>query len=477
MKDKLRIPSHDNGMISSIPASVIPQEEGYSRLIFNADFNDVPGVVKVRPALKAVLPEAPGVIKGAGLLMIPPDGDPEYLIAVGDDILRYDSVGDDWEVIYTWDEESDGDEVSFSVLGDRIVVSDGINIPFMWDGTTATDLTDMPLTLIMATHRGRIFANDIEDPLPIKSSDILDPSEWDSFAEGSRAFEANDGSGERYTAYLAMDDYLLLGKHTSIHALTGVSVNSFEVFPVHKQIGIGSHKAAIMVGNVAYFPDINGNIYRLEAGDKPKKISSSIQNYINQVDTDKISTARAIVLNNDQYVITLPKSPSGNMTFVYDTQRGRWRMWDTHIGEVVLSHNYNHSRYYITDLTKTQFYRFDYTSYVDEDGTVITAYLDTIELHMSVPEQEKEFYNLWVGAWVLGEVYSINVYCKVDHQSDWIDLTANYEIEVDGNEGDYFRYRVPINKAGRNIQFRIQNNDKCMALLDSVITYGLKELE
>ncbi len=473
---RLRIPTQDSGMISAFPVTILPQEQGFARMLFDLDFDEVPGLVRKRHGIVAFANSLGDTneAKGAGLFF--KDGvTPNYMAAYKNKVVA--STGTTWSEVQPvgWTLDT-GTFCDFTNQGSKVIVSDGKNTPFMWDGTTSTALTEMPKARYTCQHLTRIFGAGMDaDPLVIRASHMGDPSVWDPFDLTHRAYQTYTGDDQKVTALVSLEDFVLIGKENALYALVGRATTDFSVHTIDRQVGIGSHWATKMVRGVAYFPDRNGNIYRMEPGTLPEKISAPINDIIKTVDPTHIEKARAFVLYDNQYVISLPTGAATRVTLAYDTLRGRWRQWSLGVGEAMPTPTTPGAIF--TEVGGIQFYKFDESALIDKAANGIAARLETIEIHCGIPEHNKEFNNLWLGVWVAAADYDLSVDARLN-MGDWTNLTPT-AVTVSGNAGEYQRIRVPIGLTGRNIQFRIRNAviDEDLRLLDAVLTFLPKELE
>jgi len=470
---KLRIPTQDAGMISAFPVTIIPQEEGYTRKLYNMDFDEIPGLLRKRFGLETFLGALAGTVKGAGLFLY--DGATPYYMAAYTNKVVYTTVGSWTEIQPSGWTSSTGNVCDFVTQGGRVIATDGVNTPFMWDGSDVITLTEMPKARYTCQHMTRIYAAGMDDdPLALRVCHPGDPTVWDPFAVGSRAFHVYSGDDKKLTALLSMDDFVLIGKQSAMYALVGRTTTDFAIYPISPQIGVGSHWATRSIGGIAFFPDQFGRVYRLEPGGRPERVSSPVKDITDQVDPDHIEKARAFIYDNNQYVISLPTSEEGRVVLSYDTLRGRWRQWSNDVGTSMETPFFPGAIF--SKRGGDQFFKFDPSSLAD-NGDEIESYVETMELHFGIPESEKEINNLWLGVWVAEEDFTIFVDCSVDG-GNWETLNPIGTL-ISGNTGDYMRVRVPVGKLGRNVQFRVRNAlaDQDLRLLDMVVTFLPRELE
>lgn len=474
----LKISSLDGGMISAFPVTVIPQEEGFTRMLFNFDFDEIPGLLRKRYGIVELYDELPGVIKGSYQFL--KDGiEPFYITAVGATVLAADSEGT-WEEIQPigWTDATATSCAFVSLLG-QLIVSDGVNQPFTWDGTTATVLTDMPKAAYLTELRGRVFAAGIsDDPLALRASHVGDPTLWDVDDPAGNAFLVYPGGDGAITSIITVEDTILIGKKYSMHALVGTTIHDFQVIPIDLTIGVGSHWTVMHIRGAAYYLSSEGEVYSIEAGARPARLTGVIQDITREINLSRIKESRAAVMEKYHYVITVPVGETGFYTLIYDIIRKRWRMSDLHIGSSavsaeVLGYCFSYpagKQLYNLNPTNNFDYRFGRTY-------LIPAYLETIEYHLGFPDAEKEVNNLWLGVWLGDKEYTLRVEARCD-DGEWFDITPLGVLVPEG-KGFYRRVKIHVGRRCYNIQFRITNEglDEPFKLLDMIVSFIPKEVE
>ncbi len=471
----LIISALDSGMVSAYPVTIIPQDQGFTRAMMNFDFDEIPGLVRKRYGTTRLFPRLNNPAKGA-FQFLEAGIEPNYIVSTGDKIKSIgleDSVWTDISPV-GWNSNL-ATTCDFTSLLGLLIVSDGVNQPFMWDGTDATVLTNMPKARFLAELRGRIFAAGISsDSLALRGSDVGDPTFWDETDRTRNAFLVYPGGEGAITSITTVEDIILIGKKYSLHALVGTTIHDFQIIPVDTTIGIGSHWAVKHIRGAAYFVSSEGEIYSIEAGSRPERLSGPIQDLTRMVNLSRIGESRAAVMEKYHYVVTLPVGESGFITLIYDIIRRRWRMSDLHIGTSTVSEEV--LGYCFTRPGGQQLFRLDPDS-VDDSGEPVEAYIETMEYHFGSPKAEKELNNLWLGLWTTEGDVTFYVDGSFDG-GEWVTLTPS-GVLIQGAANFYRQVRVPIGKYCYNAQFRIRNNrvGEQLRILDLIISYITKEVE
>ena len=474
----LKIMALDSGMVSAFPVTIIPQEQGFTRMLYNFDFDEIAGVVRKRHGVRQLYDPLPAAIKGSYQFL--KDGIvPLYITAVGAKVKSASSLGTWSDISPAGWNSATAETCDFASLLGLLVVSDGVNQPFKWDGTTATVLTNMPKAKYIVEFGGRIFAAGIStDSLILRGSDVGDPNLWDPDDITGNALEIYPGGDGAITSITTIEDVILIGKKYSLHMLVGHTVYDFQIIPIDATIGVGSHWTVKHIRGKAYFVSSEGEIFSIEAGTRPERLSGVIQDIIRTVNLDRIDEARAAVMEKYNYVVTLPTGTDGFITLIYDIIGKRWRVSDLNIGSSAVSEEV--LGYCFSYPAGKQLFTLDPDTNMDhrDDRTyVIPAYLDTLEYHCGFPEAEKDINNLWLGVWQGDKEYTFYVEAKFDG-GEW-ELLTPLGITVPASSNNYKRIKIPIGRTCYNIQFRIENNglDDPIRLLDMLISYLPKEVE
>ena len=469
----LRNPALDAGMVASYPVNILPQDQGITRKLYNFDFDEIPGVLRKRFGTRRLFELLPSACKGA-VQFLAEGITPIYVAAASNKVYR--ELNEEWIEIQPegWIHDSATTCEFVSILG-LLIISDGVNPSFSWNGTEVTVLEEMPKGNLMAELRNRVFVAGItEDPIALRGSHVGDPTLWSTTDPGSNAFMVYPGGDGAITSILTVDDTLLIGKKYSLHMLVGTTIYDFQVIPIDKNIGVGSHRSVKSIRGAAYFVSSEGEIFRLESGARPERISSGIQDYTRQVNLSRIHEARAAVMEKYHYVITLPVGEVDFVTLVYDVMKRRWREFDLHMGATAVSPEV--LGYCFTKPDGRQFFQLD-PMYKTDEEEAIDSYFETLEYHCGFPETEKEINNLWLGVWCSDEEYYLFVEANRDGQG-WKTLTPS-GVLVKGNKNDYKRIRIPVQEVCHNIQFRVRNSGlgDSVRILDMILTFIPKEME
>lgn len=199
-------------------------------------------------------------------------------------VLATDGTNLRWSTGAAWTTIAARTGVNRSVqFKDNLYLNNGVGLPFRWDGSTKTDLTqtfnndlanpnqgDMPVGKVMAVYRGCVFvANTLESatnfPSRIRWSHPNQPEDYETLAW----IDVDTGhDGDEITALVPYDDRLLIFKKHSTHVLFGDPPDGFSVFPMSPDVGTISQEAVAVTDHGVYFFDWPSGVYRFSGTGK-----------------------------------------------------------------------------------------------------------------------------------------------------------------------------------------------------------------
>lgn len=476
--DIYHIPSLDRGMAPAFPMTVMPQEpeggQGYTKLLKNVMFPRVPGQIEKRPASKEVLAPTDSEVLGAFEFIKKPDEE-SYIVAAHGNKLQY--WDDGWSDIK--DELTEAEHYDFRTFDNRLVVVNGQDDSFLWDGNEVTEPDDFPKAKFLSEYKGRlVVAGDPDEPVKLSVSHPQNPNLWDPTELGSLALEifVSPDDGQKITGLMGMDDFVLIGQEHQLYGLFGTTTQDFAIYKVDPSVGVGSHKSMANIHGIAFFVDSRGNVYRYERGELPQRVSEPVDNIIKEnVDTDYIHKARAFVMDSDFYVVSLPTGEDSRITLIYDTMENRWAQWDLEIGEPFYTHEGRERvEAYFTPAGGEKFLKLDKDKFEDEDESPVEMSVQSLDMHFGHPGTEKEVRTLFMRFRLTGDYHPFKLYYKVDG-GDW---SRPLRHELPEKEG-YVTVSFPIGVTNcREFEFRLDSEEPLdIKVLDCLITYSVKEVE
>lgn len=170
----------------------------------------------------------------------------------------------------TFDDEA---RVAALMFADQLIVSDGINTPFAWDGTTGsgglTELTAAPVFYgPMTVYAGKLVGVMAADRSAIAWSAENDPEAGYGVAEQWTI--PTQGEGSALTAVVGTNDALYVFRESSTTAILGTITEDFQTThtrsAVHESIGTTSPFAVTLANGWIFFLDADARPHALQVG-------------------------------------------------------------------------------------------------------------------------------------------------------------------------------------------------------------------
>jgi hypothetical protein len=122
---------------------------------------------------------------------------------------------------------------SYAVLNDLLVLTNDVDVPKSWDGSTAQNLAGTPPNFsFAATHKNRMWAAGVgSTPSRLNYCVSLDPEDW--VGSGSGSIDIDPDDGDRITAIISHKNDLWVFKGPykgSIHRITGSAPTGDDAF-------------------------------------------------------------------------------------------------------------------------------------------------------------------------------------------------------------------------------------------------------
>jgi len=189
---------------------------------------------------------------------------------------------------------------------------------FAWDGSTLTDLTNAPLSKLIAVHKGRVYMATDND-LKFAALNLI--NDWTTIDDaGIIDITKAKGSITGLTEYA---DHVLAFTEFSIHELYGTGPINYNLVDLTNDIGCISDRTIIEAQGVLYFLNYNG-VYRYSGG-MPVKISDKVQEYIKGINRQHKTKCVSGVLKDSLYIsIVYGDATVNNLLLEYNTRLDKW---------------------------------------------------------------------------------------------------------------------------------------------------------
>ena len=112
------------------------------------------------------------------------------------------------------------------VWKDNLILSNGVDNPFRWDGTTATDLGGTPPKLLyIKVYAGRLWGVDAANPNYVRFSDLEDYDVWPA----TNLIKVRDGDGDFITGLSPQEGGMVIVKNKSMWPMYGTNADNIEL--------------------------------------------------------------------------------------------------------------------------------------------------------------------------------------------------------------------------------------------------------
>jgi hypothetical protein len=326
--------------------------------------------------------------------------------------------------------------VCHTTLGkDAIVVANGTDAPFMWDGTTDAvfSSSDCPGDGQFPTyHKDKLFMVSNADPSTILWSEEFAVDTWTA----TNLWRVKDGDGDVITALVPFLGELVIFKRYSIHSLRGNNLTDFRLDEIVPDKGAVVQKAIARKGNYLYFVADDG-LYAYNGLRVVNIIQDALPNLWATVNKQYLSGSA--VGTWDKYVwFSLPETTSvyNNMVLLYETPAdgaigGKWWV----LRGITASHflqftNGTELVFYAGDATTNGYIVQQWTTNVDDYGTNIDAYWYGKVFDVNYPDRKKKFGRVFTIDDPTTASLDVTLQAKLDYNSTPTTLTEQTTDDV-----------------------------------------------
>lgn len=322
-------------------------------------------------------------------------GTTHLLRAVGTS-LEYNSSGTTWTSISGTFDNSDYDFTNFDISGPALIITNGVDTPRYWDGSTLSTLTGSPPKgkYIASDNRRVYMANDDDDDSGdiVHYSSFQDATDW-STAENSGAVQFYTSNGGAITALKSFEGRIWAFKKDAFCLIfhTGDARVTHRLVEGSNDIGCVSFKTMQEVGSRLFW--LGQNDVYMGAGGGASSIGQPIRRYLDDINEDHIDKCFSGTDGLRYYLgLVTGANTEPNILLVYDPRKDKNRRWDvqSEISEFRYAAMIN-NEWFAGD-TDGQTYQMNTGD--DDDGTEIPYEVVTKDFDEGEPESPKEYYQL-----------------------------------------------------------------------------------
>lgn len=192
--------------------------------------------------------------------------------------------------------------VSGVTLANKLVISDGVNTPWMWDGaSTVTKLTQCPVLYGPPTvYYAKLFGIKASNRSTIVWSEENDPTLGYDFAIGTypNYWQLGQTDQDELFALVGTNNALLYFRATSIGAIHGPVASDFVNAGVHDAvsatIGTTAPYAVLLRNTSVFFLDLNGRPHVLSVGSGVTPLWADVLETVRNVPRSALGSASCV---------------------------------------------------------------------------------------------------------------------------------------------------------------------------------------
>lgn len=197
------------------------------------------------------------------------------------------------------------------------ILANGTN-KYSWDGSSTTNLTNMPATKLVTVHKGRVYALNGKT-LYFSALNLI--NDWTTVDDaGQIDLTRAKGDGSALTAY---GNHVIAFTEFSMHELYGTGPDSYTLSDVEGAKGCISDKSVVELNGALYWAYYDG-IYAYTGG-VPVKISDKANYWFGLLNTaQKANIAAGAIGYSIYFAMPYNGSTNNNLILEYDTRHGNW---------------------------------------------------------------------------------------------------------------------------------------------------------
>lgn len=186
------------------------------------------------------------------------------------------------------------------VWKDKLILTNGVDNPFAYDGSTCTDLAGSPpKSRIIKVYANRLFFVDVANPNQIRWSGLEDPNTWDAFD----VVLVRDNDGDKITGLAPMPGGLVIFKNRSMWTLYGTYYDDMQLVQVSDTVGCIATDSIIDDGVMLS----SDNLWRFNLSSL-EEFPGTHKNLIKILTTDQRKAVKAQSLPHDKRMVFMLQS-------------------------------------------------------------------------------------------------------------------------------------------------------------------------
>lgn len=230
--------------------------------------------------------------------------------------------GSTWQTVQTGLAAGTGKFVDFKTGTSLFTILANGTDKYSWDGSTVTNLTNMPSSKLITVFKGRVY---ILNGKTLYFSALNKINDWTTINDAGQ-IDITRAKGDG-TAICTFGNHVVVFTEFSMHELYGTSPSSYTLTDVDGAKGCISDNSIVELNGVLYWMYSDG-IYAYTGG-QPVKISDYVNGYINLMNLAQKS--KIVGWGNNYSVFwSIPYNGSNdnNITIEFNTKLKKWYIHD-----------------------------------------------------------------------------------------------------------------------------------------------------
>jgi hypothetical protein len=303
---------------------------------------------------------------------------------------------DNMVIGFPWEEEPD-DTSTYDVYDNEdqiLYMGNGVDNQMRFDGTTVTELPNIPKGNIMMEYKSRLFIADPESPYTVKYSDPGDPEYFPLF------FTITPPGDDKITGLGEWNGNGIIFKERSIWKFnfsfnSTTSIFDVDLDQIPSNSGCVSHRSIQKVENVLWYFD--GTAVKFLGASpnqigviRTEEISFPIQDKLSQIPAEYYGDVVAAYDDNNYLLFTRENSDSITNDYGYDYD-STYSSWSTRTGNNAASIVFHDGKRFYGDAETGQIFEMDVENYYNDGSEPIDMIVETKDDDMNDPALFKTF--------------------------------------------------------------------------------------
>ena len=362
-----------------------------------------------------------------------------HLVRAVGTTLQYNPSGTTWTNIATGLTNTDWDATNFDIGGPALILTNGVDTPRYWNGSTLNQISAMPKGKYVTADNRRVYTAGVAgDEDVIFYCAFQNALDWTS-PQNSGAVQFYTANGGPITGLYAYAGQVWAFKRDSYCVIfhTGDARVTHRLVEGSNNIGCVSYKTIKEVGDYLFWLG-ESEVY-VAAGGQARSIGHPIRKFLDNINKSAVENACAFV-DGERYYLCIP---TGNNTqpdtcLVYDIGFERWLPYSVNLPGIRFGAYLNNVAY--AGDSSGQTWRMN--NGTTDGGNQITWSVQSRPFDDGMKEAEKELWEMHLqGLFPFGTTLTVEV-APDDIGSTW--YTINYDPITASNATQNRNLIVPL---------------------------------